>query len=148
MTKPSLLYLPPELVVMVASYLDLSSYLALAYSSDALLDILISQHQWETLLKKTRQGARQGMMNNSHMSDIWKTEEEDMELQDLKQLTEFLRHLKDPEGNLLLALLDLICERFPADPSFEDEEVVSVSCPRHQTHHVTLLVLPCWSEPR
>ena len=44
MTNPSLLCLPLELVVMVASYLDVSSYLALASSSDALLDILISQH--------------------------------------------------------------------------------------------------------
>ena len=137
MTNPNLLCLPPELLVMVASYLDLSSYLTLASSSDALLDILISQRQWETLLKKTRQGAGQGMMYNSEMQDIWEAEKEYLELQDMKHLTEFLRHLKDPEGNLLLALLDLICERFPADPSFEDEEVVSVSCPRHQTHHVT-----------
>ena len=141
MTNPSLLYLPPELVVMVASYLDLSSYLALASSSDALLDLLTSQHQWEIRLKKTRQG-NAGQDRNKIMSDIWDTEKEDMELQDLKQLTEFLRHLKDPEGNLLLALLDLICERFPADPNSVDEygdenEVVSVSCPRHETHHVT-----------
>ena len=141
MTNPSLLCLPPELLVMVASYLDLSSYLALASSSDALLDLLISQHQWEIRLKKTRQGDA-GQDKDNLMSDIWETEKEDMELQDLKQLTEFLRHLKDPEGNLLLALLDLICERFPADPNSVNEygdenEVVSVSCPRHETHHVT-----------
>ena len=77
------------------------------------------------------------MMYYATMQDIWEVEKKYLELQDMKHLTEFLRHLKDPEGNLLLALLDLICERFPADPSFEDEEVVSLSCPRHQTHHVT-----------
>ena len=35
----TLLFLPPEMVVMVASYLDVSSYLGLASSSNALLDM-------------------------------------------------------------------------------------------------------------
>ena len=144
MTNASLPCLPPELLVMLASYLDISSYLALASSSNALLHILLSQRQWETLLKKTRRGAGQGRMNNEllnpeypSMTDIWDTDEEDMELTDLKKFTDFLRHERDPEGELLLAFLHLICERFPADPSFEYEDVVSVSCPRHQTHQVT-----------
>ena len=51
MTNPSLPCLPPELLVMLASYLDISSYLALASSSSAHLHILLSQHQWETLLR-------------------------------------------------------------------------------------------------
>ena len=54
MTNPSLLCLPPELVVMVASYLDVSSYIALAYSSNALLDIIVSQLQWKALLQGPR----------------------------------------------------------------------------------------------
>ena len=68
MTSPSLLCLPHELVVMVASYLEVSSYLALASSSNALLDILLSQNQWKTLLKKTRWGTGQGRMNNEFIS--------------------------------------------------------------------------------
>ena len=50
----TLLSLPPELVVMVASYLDVSSYIALAYSSNALLDIIVSQLQWKALLQRTK----------------------------------------------------------------------------------------------
>ena len=147
-TSPSLLCLPPELLVMLASCLEVSSYLALASSSNALLDILLSQNQWKTLLKKTRWGTGQGRMNNEfiypmnpmkypYMSEIWDTEEDDVELIDLKKLTNFLRYRKDPEGKLLLSFLDLICERFPADPSLKYEDVVSVSCPRHKTHQVT-----------
>lgn len=60
-----------------------------------------------------------------------------MELADLKKFTDFLRHQSDPEGQLLLAFLDLICERFPAEPSSEYVDLVSVSCPRHETHQVT-----------
>ena len=145
MTNPSLPCLPPELLVMLASYLDISSYLSLASSSNARLDILLSQRQWETLLKKTRHGAGQGRMNNEllhpkyiwDLKDIWDTEEEDMELTDLKKFTDFLRRGMDPEGKLLLAFLDLICERFPAEPSLEYEDFVSVTCPRHKTHQVT-----------
>ena len=54
MTNPSLLCLPLELVVMVASYLDVSSYLALASSSNALLGILVSQNQWKALLQRSK----------------------------------------------------------------------------------------------
>ena len=97
MTNPNLLCLPPELLVMVASYLDLSSYLTLASSSDALLDILISQHQWETLLKKTRQGAGQDMMYYATMQDIWEVEKKYLELQDMKHLTEFNQDPKSPK---------------------------------------------------
>ena len=53
-TKSLLSLLPPEMVVMVASHLDVSSYLALASSSKALLNILLSQFNWEALLQRTR----------------------------------------------------------------------------------------------
>ena len=47
-------HLPPELVVMVASHLDVSSYLALASTSTNLSETLVSQLQWDELLKRTR----------------------------------------------------------------------------------------------
>ena len=43
-----------KMVALVASHLNVSSYLALASSSIALLDILVSQLQWERLLQRTR----------------------------------------------------------------------------------------------
>ena len=46
--------LPPELMVMVASHLDVSSYLALASTSKNLAGTLVSQLQWDVLLKRTR----------------------------------------------------------------------------------------------
>ena len=46
--------LPPELMVMVASHLDVSSYLALASTSKNLAGTLVSQLRWGVLLKRTR----------------------------------------------------------------------------------------------
>ena len=54
MMSTSLHSLPPELVVMVASNLDVSSYIALASSSKALHDILVSRIQWNALLQRTK----------------------------------------------------------------------------------------------
>ena len=57
-TTTSLDRFAPELVVMVASHLDVSSYLALAFSSNVLLHILTSQVQWKALLQKTKMSTR------------------------------------------------------------------------------------------
>ena len=53
-TRTGLSNLPPELMVMVASHLDVSSYLALASASKYLAGTLVSQLQWDVLLKRTR----------------------------------------------------------------------------------------------
>ena len=53
-TSTRLSKLAPELVVMVASHLDVSSYLALASTSTNLSETLVSQLQWDELLKRTR----------------------------------------------------------------------------------------------
>ena len=57
-TTTSLDRFAPELVVMVASHLDVSSYLALASSSNVILHILTSQVQWKALLQKTKMSTR------------------------------------------------------------------------------------------
>ena len=53
-TRSWLSKLPPELMVMVASHLDISSYLALASTSINLSEALVSQLQWDELLTRTR----------------------------------------------------------------------------------------------
>ena len=132
----SLLSLPPELVVMVASYLDVSSYLALAASSNALLDILVSQLQWKALLQRTK-------MNNDEEHATFQSFENFMEQnlchkvdeERVNELALFLKSLEDPDNKLLLALLHTICERFPPE---NEAEVVSLSCPcAHLVHQVS-----------
>ena len=141
----SLLSLTPELVVMVASYLDVSSYLAFASSSSALIGILVSERQWKTLLQKTRMNAKRLITQFEYPGgyidylDLLNTEKKDMEME-VKELANFLKSVNDPGGKLLLALLDIICERFPGDFEPKFEAVVSLSCPCHtfEAHHVTL----------
>ena len=53
-TRSWLSHLPPELMMMVASHLDISSYLALASTSTNLSEALVSQLQWDELLTRTR----------------------------------------------------------------------------------------------
>ena len=142
-TKSLLSLLPPEMVVMVASHLDVSSYLALASSSTALLDILVSQIQWEALLRRTRMHGKRldkceyprvPLEVHAAMSDVRMAEKKDME-GEVRELAVFLKTLKDPGNKLLLTLLHTICERFPANISFY--LVVSVSCPCNSIHSVT-----------
>ena len=156
---PSFDSLPPELVVMVASNLDVSSYLALASSSSAILDILGSLRRWEALLQKTR------MRNNIWVSGLgflfvekkdkkeWLSlaiglslevpgkmetalnfEKKRME-KEVKELAVFLKFATDPKGVLFLALLHIICERLPADLE-QSYIMVSVSCPCQAVHQV------------
>ena len=134
--------LPPEMVVMVASHLDVSSYLALASSSTDLLEILVSQFQWERLLQRTRmQGKR---LNNCEyprvplevhwaMSNVRVAEKKDME-EEVRELAVFLKSMMAPGNILFTTLLDTICTRFPA---FDHKYLVSVSCPCSSIHQVT-----------
>ena len=153
-TTTRLTRLAPELVVMVASHLDVSSYLALASSSNVLLDILTSQVQWKALLQKTKISARKKSTSTLQIHrkyvDIPGVSMETMNAldelesnrevaareevsQEVYQLAAFLKKVHDPEGKLLLLLLDTICAKFPADESREKwqfrTEVFSVSCP-------------------
>ena len=79
-TNPSLmaknlLSLPSELVVMVASLLDITSYLALASSSSDLLYILISQLQWKVLLKRTKMGGSRLEVNGYNYESVTRKKE-------------------------------------------------------------------------
>ena len=102
--------LPTELLVMLASYLDVSSYLAFASSSTNFLDILISKHQWKTLMQKTRMSddrielkpARpKGWLDMSKLKKYNKEDLKDME-EEVKKLAVFLKFAKKAkkqEGN-------------------------------------------------
>ena len=138
--------LPPELVAMVASYLDVSSYLALASSSKAILGILISPAQWRGLLEKTRM-KEEGFVASGFGISLPTEEQAVVNLkkkvmeEEVKELAGFVKFAKDPKGSLLLALLEHICKRFRADPtSFLSGFMVSVtlSCPSHDIHPVTV----------
>ena len=146
-TTTRLTRLAPELVVMVASHLDVSSYLALASSSNVLLDILTSQVQWKALLQKTKIFSRPrskptygkyvdipgvSMEAISAMADFESSKEvaARREVSDeVYHLAGFLKNVHDQEDKFLLLLLDTICAKFPADAGAISWEVFSVSCP-------------------
>ena len=147
----SFLSLPPELVVMVASHLDVSSYIALASSSITILDILVSPLQWKALLKKTNLEQRKTTMNFKEYNEFTKDldasndipkevrvainlKKKSME-EEVKGLAVFLKSVRDSKGRLLLDLLHFICERFSTDENTQN--VVSVSCPCNVVHQVT-----------
>ena len=147
----SFLSLPPELMVMVASHLDVSSYIALASSSIAILDILVSPLQWKALLQKTNLEQRKTTMNFKEYNEFTKDldasndipkevrvainlKKKSME-EEVKGLAVFLKFVKHSKGLLLLDLLHFICERFSTDENTQN--VVSVSCPCNVVHRVT-----------
>ena len=81
-------------------------------------------------------------MNNKEFDaceSFVETEEKDEERK-VKELAFFLKKFQqDPDGQLLLALLHKICERFPAPPEYlNGPEEASVSCPCHAIHQVSL----------
>ena len=81
-------------------------------------------------------------MNNKKFvtcESFGETEEEEEEYK-MKELALFLKKFqKDPDGELLLALLHTICQRFPAEAEYLiGPESASVSCPCHAIHQVSL----------
>ena len=110
MASTSLHSLPPELMVMVAANLDISSYLAMASSSTTILDVLLSETQWKGILQKTRMNAnRLSKFEFYRVSDevfvspeleyearevFWENEEKDMR-EEAKELALFLKLVRD-----------------------------------------------------
>lgn len=122
--KRGFLDLPAEVVVMIASHLDLTSNLSLAASCNLLLQVLVAQ--FGAILKRTRMN---GDRLDYQQGRAKVKSEENIMTKEMVQLAEFLRFAKDPESKD--SLLHSICERFPADPKKE----VSVSCERHASGH-------------
>ena len=135
--------MPPELVVLVASYLDVTSYLALASSSTALFRVLVSEVTWKRILERINLNR----WNNLNSCERFEENgEKESKLQKIvKGLAQLLQYLEDPGSKLRLALLHKICERFPPPPplwGIEDEtwsykEAVSLSCPCNVIHEVS-----------
>ena len=133
--NPSFHSLPPELVVMVASNLDVSSYLAPASTSLTILDILVSPHQWKALLQKTRMKNKPVLEKLTCISSF--VEKQVME-QEVRELARFIKFAKDPQGVLLLDFLEHICKRFLVDPTSEmPKRWASLSCACLAIHQVT-----------
>lgn len=92
-----LLLLPPEMVVMVSNYLNLSSTLALASSSNSLSSTFTSVDEWTTILNKMANFQKRPVVRE-------KNEEEVIEL------ANFLRTVEEPD-QLLDLLLHSICRQ-------------------------------------
>ena len=130
----SLSSLPSELVVLVASYMDVTS--------TTLLSALVSEVTWKRILQRIN-------LNKWNLESCERFEENGEKESDLqkivKGLAQLLQHLEDPGSKLRLALLHKICERFPPPPplwGIEDEtwsykEAVSLSCPCNEIHEVS-----------
>ena len=136
--KPLMNRLPPELVLMVASLLDLPSYLTLASSSNALAKLLLSKPQWTTIFARTKMNGRR--MENVHSLKRLRIIKAEMTAE-LNQLIAISRIMKDPDSSFLLSLLDFICERFPVIKQEEgndfDFSEISLTCPCKETHVVS-----------
>ena len=138
----SLLHLPPEMVAMVASFLDLSSYIALAKSCSSLLNTLTPHPElWKVLLQRTEMGK-------------WDFRQQGLVMK-VKQAAEFLAFMKTPDEKLVEELFHKICSSNPAVPPipspqdlsslpieeffnllFYRKDQVSVSCPCDAIHEV------------
>ena len=138
----SLLHLPPEMLTRVASYLDLSSYIALSKSCSLLLNTLAPHpEKWKVLLQNTNMGLGQ-------LGTVRKA----------REAGRFLAFLENPDKKLILELFHKICAGNPAVsrtiPFVQDlsslpvqelfnllalcrRDFVSVSCPCQGTHEVT-----------
>ena len=157
MASTSLHSLPSELMVMVASNLDISSYLAMASSSTIILDVLLSETQWKSILQKTRMNSNRlskfefyRVSNEVFVSPeleyearevFWENEEKDMieEAEELALFLKLVRNSRDDGDGLLLSFLHTICKRFPArfEETFGNQLMVSLSCVCHTMHEVT-----------
>ena len=103
--------LPSELVVKVATDLDLSSSLALASTSNSLSTILTNPAEWTKICAKI-----------SRM--FWGA------LQEVEEITSFLRLLEEPE-ELFAILFHCICSQYPS--STASITTITIACSLH--HH-------------
>ena len=121
----------PELVEKLLTFLDVQSTLNLARVHPLTIAILKAGPTWRKLVKRTCR------VNDT---DDWAAfEEQRIEVQHLVEISSLMGNPKP----LILDLLDVIAERFPPVRrmwmSEKDVEVIQVSCPRHNTHSVSLL---------
>ena len=113
------------------TFLDVQSTLNLARVHPFTIAILKAGPYWRKLVKRTCR------VNDT---DDWAVfEEQRIEVQHLVEISSLMGNPKP----LILDLLDVIAERFPPVRrmwmSEKDVEVIQVSCPRHNTHSVSLL---------
>merc|ERR1719430_3112970 len=137
--------LPPELVVMVASPLDLTSTLALASSSPILSSVLTSTVEWAATLAKmarverarhqgsvTIRAAELRAMLAEHREQARREQEVPARNEEeVEEIAEFLRTIKEPE-ELVEQLLHHICTEYS-----DTRNSVTLSCSLHH-HQVSL----------
>ena len=140
--------LPPELVVGIASHLDLASILALASSSPSLTSLLTSAPEWRRVVARLSHYDRdqdrtlakgatsiQGIIRLHNQMNHREMEVKAAIEVELGLLSTFLKTVPDPVP-LVEEVLHLLVARFPPKtPS----NMVSLSCPlaSHPTHHTS-----------
>ena len=120
-----LLEMPEEVVVLVASLLDLPSTLALASSSSPLLHILTRRGEWRALLRKSRLSA------GGSTKEV---------VEEVQMLTTFLQRVECSE-ELVQEVLCTICHHLHPVERGEQEGEVRVGCREHGEHLISLLGL-------
>ena len=120
----------PELVDRLLPFLDPASTLALAQVLPLTAGLLQATHNWSRFIR------RFCPFSPSKHNENYKPSIAKQKLAEVRPLVRILQMMESPQFNLV-ALLDIICERFP--PSVAQH--VMVTCPNHNVHHVSPLGL-------
>ena len=133
----------PELVENLLPHLNLKSTLALAQSHEMTRSLLQGTSIWNKLIRRNCPFAVKVKPSDLPNPDLRLSIPPEMQVKIavVKSLVEILKLMEDPEGILLLDLLDVICERFATDDLFiqnsnkRSHTHVSMGCPRHPDGH-------------
>ena len=110
----------PELVENLLPHLNLESTLALAKSHGMTRSLLQGTSIWNKLIRRNCPFAVKVKPSDLPNPDLRLSIPPEMQVKIavVKSLVEILKLMEDPEGTLLLDLLDVICERFATDDLF------------------------------
>ena len=126
----------PELVERLFPFLDASSTLSLARAHPPTVRILQGGLNWIQFIRRSCPSPVINYEGKSHLSDCdWAIEAAEQKKQELRPVVQLLKMMKNPRS-YLLDLLDLICERFGGEESFQDRfgAYIVMACPRHTTN--------------
>ena len=127
-----------ELVERLFPFLDASSTLSLARAHPPTVRILQRGFNWIQFIRRSCPSPvinYESMPENFNMC-YWAIEAAEQKKQELKPVVQLLKMMKNPRS-YLLDFLDIICETFGGEESFQDRFGASIemACPRHTTNH-------------
>ena len=127
----------PELVERLFTFLDASSTLSLARAHPPTVRILQRGFNWIQFIRRSCPSPAINYEGKSHLSDCdWAIEAAEQKKQELRPVVQLLKMMKTSQP-FLLDLLDIICETFGGEESFQDRFGASIemACPRHAANH-------------